>query len=113
MQNYICKGDTIEVIAAEAIASGDVVVTNGLIGIAVTSAAIGETVAVKIEGVFSLAKDNAAINQGAVVYWNATDKVVTATAGTNAQIGYAYLSAIAADTAVLVKLWPGPAGEAE
>lgn len=106
MQNYICEGNLIEIVAQEAINSGDVVVAGGLIGVAVTSAVIGDTVAVRVAGVFSLAKVAAtAINQGDLVYWDATAGNVTKTATDNTQLGYAYLGAQAADTTVMVKLW--------
>lgn len=105
MQNFICDGKSIEVVATAAILSGDVVVASNIVGVAATSAAIGETVAVSITGVFLLVKAaGTSWNQGDKIYWDATNKVVTSTAASNTLMGYAYKSAASADTSAYVKL---------
>ncbi|WP_127076153.1 DUF2190 family protein [Rhodomicrobium lacus] len=105
MKNYFQRGERITGTASAAIASGDVVVIGALIGVAETKAAIGDEVTVLLEGVFTLAKGTSeAISKGAALYWDATNKVVTATAGSNAAIGKAFTSALAADAAVQVRI---------
>ena len=106
MKNFICEGDIIEVVAPANILSGDVVSIGKLIGIATTSANQGDVVAVRVKGVYSLPlATGTVINHGDVVYWDATNKVVTETATNNVQLGYAYTATSATDVQALIKLW--------
>ena len=104
MKNYHSNGRTLVLLAAAAIASGELVVVGQVAGVAVTSVAEGEEATLHTEGVFELPKAAAAIAQGAKVYWNATDKNVTATATGNTYIGLAWDAGGGTDTTVNVKL---------
>jgi predicted RecA/RadA family phage recombinase len=105
MKIYQQRGERISHTAAAAIASGAVVPIGDLIGIAENSGAIGDEVSVLLEGVFPIAKGTSeAISKGAVLYWDATNKVVTATAGSNKVIGKAFAAALAADATVPVRI---------
>lgn len=105
MKNYIQKGDVITVTAAAAIESGDAVVVGTKVGVAVKDAAIGEKVAVSLEGVYELPKkaaDNIAV--GALCYWDADPGEITTTATDNTLAGIAFAAAGTSTTTVQVKL---------
>jgi predicted RecA/RadA family phage recombinase len=104
MLNWISEGNNIEITAVANINSGDVIVVGGLVGVAVTSASAGDQVAIRITGVVSLPiTAGTAIPQGTLVYWDATNNVVS-TSGT-VQLGYTFNDVAATDTTALVKLW--------
>ena len=90
MRNYVQRGDTLDIIAPGAVASGDVVIKGAIVGVSNTDAAEGETFALDVVGVFTLPKVAAlAITQGDAVYWDSANKVVTKTAGGNTKLGVA------------------------
>lgn len=82
MQNKIQDGYSILYTnaGAEAVMGGSLVVIGELVAIASTDIAPGASGACDVSGVFELAKDSAAIAQGASVYLDASGKV-TATVG--------------------------------
>ena len=97
MNNYIHEGERLQVVApAGGIESGQVVVMGSKLGVAVGSAAEGETTVIMTEGVFELAKATGAITQGQRLYYDADAKKVT-TAITPLFIGYATSAAGAND----------------
>ena len=107
MKNLVQDGKTIQYTVADSeVKSGDIVVIEDVVGIAVVGGAVGETITLSVEGVYNLKKGSGAINQGKKVYVNITAGVATivATATGNTFIGYAWKSAIAADETVDVKL---------
>lgn len=105
MNNKVSDGGTLDyTVTAEGVNSGDVVVVNDVAGVAMRNGKEGETVALCIEGVYSLPKGTAAIPQGKKVYYNAADKNVVGTATGNTFVGYAWSNAAAADPLVDVKL---------
>lgn len=111
MRSYIQKGDVMPVTAAGAIASGDVVVTGALAGIAACDAALGESVEVSLTGVYAVPVASA-IAQGTRVYYDPENKVATASAddgGTPATafpaLGYAFAASGAEDAVIAVRLW--------
>ena len=80
--------------SGSAIASGAVVVIGTLIGVALTAIAAGATGAVRICGVFNLAKlSTDTIAQGALVYWDSTNSRITTTASGNTLAGKAAAAA--------------------
>lgn len=85
--NYVQDGCTIQHTAAAAISSGDVVVMGNIMGVALVDIAIGDTGSVAIEGVFDIAKaDAAVIAQGESVIWDSSasafdDNLATPAAG--------------------------------
>lgn len=90
MRNYVQRGDTLDIIAAAAVASGDVVIKGSIIGIANADAVIGDTFALDVVGVFNLPKVAAlAIGQGDTVYWDSANGLVNKTAGGNTKLGVA------------------------
>lgn len=94
MKNYIASGDVLTVPAPATVASGDVVIVGGLVGIAGTSAASGADVAIKLGGVYELAKTSAqAWTVGAAIYWDASGKVATTETSGNTLIGKAVAAA--------------------
>jgi predicted RecA/RadA family phage recombinase len=83
MKNFKQHGDVLAIIAASAIASGALVRAGSLLGVAATSAAAGEEVALKTTGVFELAKTNAqAWAVGDPVYAIAASNLLTNVPGT-------------------------------
>lgn len=105
MNNKVSDGGTLDYsVGAEGVKSGEIVVVGDVAGVAMRNGKEGETVAVCIEGVYSLPKGAAAIPQGKKVYYNATDKNIVGTATGNTFIGYAWSNAGAADVSVEVKL---------
>ena len=90
MRNYVQRGDTLDVTAAAAVASGDVVIIGSIIGVSSVAAEIGDAFALDVMGVFTLPKVSAlAINQGDTVYWDSSNSVVTKTASGNTKLGVA------------------------
>lgn len=105
MKNYICEGKKIEVVAAAAIASGEVVKAGSLITVALGAAKIGEKAICSREGVYEVAKKAAdVVTQGLPLYWDAANKEMTITAAGNTHAGHAYEGAGAAVTTVKVIL---------
>lgn len=104
MKNYIQEGDVIDFVATAAITSGDGVQMGGLFGVAQCSGAIGDTVALVMEGVFLLQKDTSTITVGLGVYWDNTAKKVTTTASSNIKIGFAIEAAATGVGTVKVRL---------
>lgn len=104
MKNWIQPGNNISVVAPVAVNSGEGVLVGVMFGVAISTAASGETVEIVVVGVVSLPKANVAMTQGAKVYWDNTAKNVTTNVGTNTPIGCAIVSAAITDAAVQVRL---------
>lgn len=104
MKNYVQKGDTITVTVAAGsdavnLSSGDGYLIGSIFGVAQHDAAIGETVHLALEGVFTLPKTTSqAWSVGDKAYWDAATGKVTTTAASNKQIGVVWAAAGAADT---------------
>ncbi|MBS3996611.1 MAG: DUF2190 family protein [Hydrogenophaga sp.] len=96
--------------AGSAIASGDGVLVGTRMGVALTNIPAGGVGSVQICGVFTLPKlgtDN--ITQGALVYWDNTNKRMTLTASGNTLAGVSAAAAAASTTSVNVLLNSTPA----
>lgn len=92
-RNYIQDGNVLEITAAAAIASGDIVQQGSFIGVALVDAAIGKLCQVHICGVFAVACPSAdVITQGAPLYFDEAEAVVKLDdeAGANSLAGYAF-----------------------
>ena len=114
LARFVQDGLAINYRPAEAIAAGDVVVLGNLVGIARLDIAADTLGALATVGVFEIDKAAEAVTVGAVLYWNATAKKVTATATGNIYIGKAVTAAEAADEKVCVLLnapYVAPAAE--
>lgn len=115
-KNFVQPGATIDHVATAAIVSGQVVVLKHLIGVALGNAAIGQSVAVAIEGVFSgLPKVSAAVFVvGEKLIWDTSagafdDSAATAGAGDITGAVVATVAGAAAELTCTVKLTPGNA----
>lgn len=82
--------DQIKVEAIADLKAGDVLVVGAnVIGIVLLDTATGQLANVATSGVWEMLKGTGTITPGVAVYWDATNKVVTATAGTDPYIGVA------------------------
>lgn len=85
--NFVQPGYVIQHVAAAALTAGQVVRIGKVLGVCLTSAAIGETASVRIEGVFTVPKvSGAVIAQGENLTWDASaaafdDNAATPAAG--------------------------------
>lgn len=105
MKNYISSGDVLTIPAPATVASGDVVIAGGLVGIAARDAASGADVEIKTKGVYELPKTSAeAWTVGAAIYWDATNGVCTTTATDNTLIGKAVAAAANPSSTGIVRL---------
>lgn len=107
MKNKVSEGRTFDfAVTGEDVKSGDVVVAGDMAGIALTDGKVGETIAVAVEGVYSLPKGSGAINQGKKVYFSAAEKniVTTDTDTDTVFVGYAWRAAAAGDPVIQVKI---------
>lgn len=109
--NYIQPGDVIDWTngTGAAIASGDVVVVgNHRLGIALAAITIAAVGAVKVCGIFELAKNTSdAVVEGQKLWWDATnEEVINAPAINSYFIGYAADAELSATTTVKVRLAP-------
>ena len=89
MRNFVQPGDVLSLVAPATLASGDGFIVGALFAVALKNAASGAKVDAVVEGVVELPKATGAITQGALVYWDATAKKVTATSSGNTLIGKA------------------------
>lgn len=89
-KNYIQPGEVLDHTAAAVITSGSGVLIGKRLGVALGDAAIGDTIALQVKGVFNLPKlSTDVIAQGDVLYWDNTNKRLTSTATSNTAAGYA------------------------
>ncbi len=109
-KNYVTEGRILDYTnAGAAIASGDVVIVAGLLGVALVDIATGATGSVQIDGVFSLPCAAATvIAQGDDLDWDVSagqlDKIGTPAAGDVSNGAIAYAGAGAGVTTVKAKL---------
>ena len=101
---YVQRGESIDYIPETPVAAGDVVILNDLVGVAKLDIAPSELGSLAVGGVYELPKGSAAIAFGKKAYWDATNKVVTATATGNTLIGKTVSETVATDATVLVLL---------
>lgn len=105
MKNFQTHGNVINHTPTAAVTSGSVVLIGSRIGVAVADIAANDTGSVQVVGVFNVAKlstDN--MTQGALVYWDNTNKRLTTTASGNTLAGFAFDAAGAGTTTVNVKI---------
>ena len=89
-KNYMQDGNTVRFAATAAVKSGDVVMLENLVAVAVSDVAQGGVGVGLTTGVFTVkAKAEDDIKQGAIVYWSATDGA-TITAGSNKRLGISW-----------------------
>ena len=114
---YYQRGETLDYTATKKLEAGDVVSLGSRIGVAAEPVSAGQVGHVHVVGVFAMTKANTEeIKQGAAVYYDAAEDVITATASSevmegetkktvdNTPAGYAAADAATTATSVLVKL---------
>ncbi|MDR3133012.1 MAG: DUF2190 family protein [Prevotellaceae bacterium] len=109
MKNFVEDGKVLNYkVTGAAVKSGEVVVVGKLVGVAVTDGALGDTIAVAIDGVYKLPKGSGALTQGAQAYVNVAEGTgavsIVGTATSNTFAGYVWADAAAGDATVEVKL---------
>lgn len=103
--NFVQEGKTLNYTPSGAdVASGDFVLIGVIGGVAKTDIADGKTGAVHISGVYSVAKASGAVTQGALLYWDSTNSVLTTTATSNTLVGVAAEAAASGDANVKILL---------
>lgn len=107
--NFSNEGNRIDYTPSSAVASGAVVVQGELVGIATAPIAANALGSLAVVGVFEMPKatgSGTGIGAGAVVYWDATNQVVTTSAGAGANklLGKAVAAAATTSAVVLVRL---------
>lgn len=110
---FVQNGNSIDYTPSSAVAGGQVVVQNSLVGIANGAIAANTLGSLAIVGVFDVVKATGAVNPGAAVYWDADGNPVggvagtgaaTTTSGGNTFMGKAAIAAGADDATVRVRL---------
>jgi predicted RecA/RadA family phage recombinase len=89
------------------VAAGAVVVLGDLVGVALRPIAANTLGSLAVEGIFDVPKattGGSAITAGTKVYWDATNKIATATAGALKLLGKTTRDAADADATVRVRL---------
>ncbi len=104
MKNFLGHSNDQMLTAPVAVASGGGALIGAIFGVAKTNIAQGQRGPFCLTGKFEFPKDANAIAEGARVYWDNTNKVMTATANGNTLVGVATLAALAATTTVHVRL---------
>lgn len=97
---YSCDG-AIDYTPAAAVTGGDIVVLNGIVGIAPNDIAANDKGSLLTEGIFRVPKTTAAMTRGLPVYWNSTGDPDNGTSGTGAanQLGVGVYMGLLAETA--------------
>ena len=106
---YVQRGDAIDHVPLEDVASGDVVVLGKLVGIAKLDIKRDELGALALTGVYEVAKaTGVAFAVGTEVAWDAANKKAVA-AGTSGSVkmGHAVALASAVETTMFVRLCQG------
>jgi predicted RecA/RadA family phage recombinase len=104
MKNFLGHSNDQMLTAPVAVASGGGALVGAIFGVAKTNIAQGQRGPFCLTGKFEMPKDANAIAEGARVYWDNTNKVMTATANGNTLVGVATLAALAATPTVHVRL---------
>lgn len=104
MKNYVQPGDVITLTAPYAVASGAGLLVGSLFGVACGAAALNAEVEARTTGVFDLAKASGAVTQGAKLYWDNTNKLLTTTSSGNTLVGVATQAAQSGDATARVRL---------
>ena len=104
---FVQEGDSIDYTPDVAVASGDVVVQNDLVGVAKQPIAASALGALAVTGVFDFPKNTgsaSAIAAGKTVYWDEDDEVATETAEGNTALGKSVKAAADDDETVRVRM---------
>lgn len=112
-KNFVQPGATIDIVAAGTLVSGQVIALGGTIGIVLGNAVAGESVAVALEGVFTVPKVSAAVFVvGEKLVWDSSaaafdDSAAVAASGDITGGAIAVVAGANLETTATVKLTPG------
>ena len=110
MKTYVQEGAVLDHVASGAISSGAVVLIGSMGGVAIADIADGETGAVLVEGVVSLAKNTStSMAVGDIPYWDLSAGQLAAGTPATGDVNKALMvieAAASADATVKVKLMP-------
>lgn len=98
---WLGDGNSIDYTPGSDMLAGEVVVRVDLIGVLKADTKSGALGSLLTNGVFDFPKTaggSTAIPAGTILYWDDTNNVVTATAGSNKKIGKCAVAAVDADT---------------
>jgi predicted RecA/RadA family phage recombinase len=107
MRNFIQPGNSLAIAVpyATGVSAGQGVLVGALFGVAAVDGVQNTMIEAATTGVFDLTKEPAlAIAAGVRVFWDNTNRRITATAAGNFQVGIATQAALAADATVRVWL---------
>ena len=104
LARFVQKGYSIDYRPNVSVSAGDVIVQGSLVGIARLDIPANTLGALSVVGVYEIAKAAEDITVGTVLYWDATNQNVTATATDNQYIGKAVSAAESTDDTVCVQL---------
>ena len=103
---YIQRGESVDLRPAREIAAGEIVIQNGLVGVAKIPIAAGELGSIALSGVFDVVKTaHCAFSTGSAVYWDAARQ--SAVTSGDVLLGLAAESAKLTDSRVRVILNSG------
>jgi len=104
---YVAEGNMVDYTPDSAVAAGDVVVQNNLVGVALSAIAAAALGALCVDGIFDFPKSSGTstgIAAGKTVYWDAENSVMTETSEGNTLAGKCVKAAADDDTTVRVRL---------
>lgn len=102
---YVMSGDVIDYVAPSAVTSGQVLLIGVRIGVALTAIASGATGAVRMLGIFTIAKlSTDVVAVGVALYWDNTNSRLTTTASGNTLAGFAASAAGSGVTTVEISI---------
>lgn len=105
MKKYIQPGEVIDYTPTAATTAGTVVLIGKRVGIVLADIAANDTGGAQVTGVHEIAKlGTDVVTQGALLYWDDTNKYLTLTVGSNTLAGYAFKAAGNGATTVQIKL---------
>jgi len=105
MKNFVQNGDTIPLTAPYAVAAGAGALVGQLFGIAVNdvaNAVVGEFSLTGVYDITALSTDTPA--EGALVYWDNTNKRITTTSAGNSKVGTCVKTKLNGETTCRVRL---------
>lgn len=106
---YWQRGETLDftnnAVGATKIEANTIVALAGMIGVAGTDIAVGETGSLHVSGVYEMPKTSTnAVAQGEAVFWDGSGITEDSDSGSNTPAGYAAAAAGASADVILVKL---------
>lgn len=105
MKNAVSHGNVLPFLAVAAVASGAMVLIGSRVGVAVADIAAGATGSVQVVGEFTVTKlGTDVVAQGALLYWDNTNKRLTTTSSGNTLAGFATAAAGSGAGTVNIKI---------